>query len=265
MVTESRVVTTKDELHENRLKFRLVGAAVLIALAVIFLPLIFDGSGTESQFRSMESIEMEPPHDLEIFDENEEIVLSETTRLAFSEKAATTQSQSVAKQIDGVVLGSVNSSSAETGEVPQTEQRPETSAVTNTGASDTAATEESTVVSPEKKSPVRVAAIKPDAKPAVPSASDASQVAGEILANSSQSDSSQWLIQTASFRDKINALSLRSDLKSAGYTVDVKVADKDGSAIFRVFVGPVKGKEAARRIQGELKQKFKRETLLVRQ
>ncbi len=53
-----------DPLNEQRtvkLKKRLWGAAVLIALAVIFLPLLLDGSGSESQYRRVERLRAEPP------------------------------------------------------------------------------------------------------------------------------------------------------------------------------------------------------------
>lgn len=56
----------------NLLKRRLLGAAVLIALAVIFLPLLLDGSGSESRFRRVEQLRVEPPR---ILDSNGQIEL----------------------------------------------------------------------------------------------------------------------------------------------------------------------------------------------
>lgn len=47
------------------LKRRLLGAAVLVALAVIFLPLVLDGSGSESRFRRVEQLRVEPPRIIE--------------------------------------------------------------------------------------------------------------------------------------------------------------------------------------------------------
>ena len=57
-------MTTLDPLDEEksaRLRQRLWGAAVLIALLVIFLPLVLDGSGSESQYRRVERLRAEPP------------------------------------------------------------------------------------------------------------------------------------------------------------------------------------------------------------
>jgi len=57
-------MTTLDPLDEQRsvrLRQRLWGAAVLISLLVIFLPLLLDGSGSESQYRRVERLRAEPP------------------------------------------------------------------------------------------------------------------------------------------------------------------------------------------------------------
>ena len=50
-----------DEQQSLKLRQRLWGAAVLIAIAVIVLPLILDGAGSESQFRRVERLREEPP------------------------------------------------------------------------------------------------------------------------------------------------------------------------------------------------------------
>lgn len=50
-----------QEESTARLRQRLWGAAVLIAILVIVLPLVLDGSGSESQFRRVERLREEPP------------------------------------------------------------------------------------------------------------------------------------------------------------------------------------------------------------
>ncbi len=50
-----------QEERSARLRQRLWGAAVLVALLVIVLPLVLDGSGSESQFRRVERLREEPP------------------------------------------------------------------------------------------------------------------------------------------------------------------------------------------------------------
>ncbi|MEE9319358.1 MAG: SPOR domain-containing protein [Granulosicoccus sp.] len=62
-----------EELQANRLRQRFWGATVLIAIAVIVLPFVLDGSGSESQFRRVESLREEPPRVIDI-DGNTEVV-----------------------------------------------------------------------------------------------------------------------------------------------------------------------------------------------
>ncbi len=50
-----------QEESTAQLRQRLWGAAVLIAILVIVLPLVLDGSGSESQFRRVERLREEPP------------------------------------------------------------------------------------------------------------------------------------------------------------------------------------------------------------
>lgn len=50
-----------EEHSPAQLRQRLWGAAVLIAIAIIVLPLILDGAGSESQFRRVERLRQEPP------------------------------------------------------------------------------------------------------------------------------------------------------------------------------------------------------------
>lgn len=50
-----------DDDKEGTFRQRLWGAAVFIAAMVIVLPLLLDGSGSESQFRRVEKLRQEPP------------------------------------------------------------------------------------------------------------------------------------------------------------------------------------------------------------
>ncbi len=52
---------TLEEQQSIKTRQRLWGAAVLIAMAVIFLPLLLDGAGSESQYRRVERLREEPP------------------------------------------------------------------------------------------------------------------------------------------------------------------------------------------------------------
>ena len=51
-----------DDDNESNFRQRIWGAAVFIAIMVIVLPLLLDGSGSESQFRRVEKLRQEPPN-----------------------------------------------------------------------------------------------------------------------------------------------------------------------------------------------------------
>lgn len=59
-----------DEENTSHFRQRLWGAAVLIAIAVIVLPLLLDGAGSESQFRRVERLREEPPRIVDPSDTN---------------------------------------------------------------------------------------------------------------------------------------------------------------------------------------------------
>ena len=60
-----------DDQDASHFRQRLWGAAVLIAVAVIVLPLLLDGAGSESQFRRVERLREEPPRILDPSEQEE--------------------------------------------------------------------------------------------------------------------------------------------------------------------------------------------------
>ncbi|MCB1755904.1 MAG: SPOR domain-containing protein [Gammaproteobacteria bacterium] len=227
MASQSAATPAIETLHDNVLKRRLLGAAVLIALAVIFLPLIFDGAGTESQFRSIEPLTSEPPYDLEIMQEGVLPELSGSTVVEFVEDR------------------SINELPAEGNELapePAINVQPATEMPEN----------QSDIAVEPVPAPAPIKKTEPVSAP-TPSPEPSAAAAGR----------QSWLIQTASFKDKINALSLRSDLKKTGYPVQVKVAELGGQSVFRVYVGPIDGEQEASRVKASLDKKLDRNTLLV--
>lgn len=226
-----------DDVDENGLKRRMLGAAVLIALAVIFLPLVFDGSGTESQFRSIEALQMEPPFDAVILEEKMMSLPDGTPVIEFVEDGRLTvsETQEVARQ------------------TPLVEKVITTRPV--------AAVAEPIAV--KKQLPKKVIAQETTVIPAAAVPSTTSSTPAERP--DPVVDNGNWLIQIASFRDKINALGLRSDLKKEGHPVVVNVGEIAGDTIFRVFVGPIKGKRNANQVQSTIESSLNRQTLLVKE
>ncbi len=230
MVSGVQTKQSQQDEHDNRLKRRLMGTAVLIALSVIFLPLIFDGSGTESQFKAIEPLQMEPGFDTQSLEKVEFPALLNSPEIEFVEDKRINKLPG-RRPASSVDLNNVRSAA-------QIMEPPVSS---------------STIAIPENKIVPKVSVNR-----------KTSQATSRDINNTKQRIGKQsWLIQTASFEDKINALSLRSELKKSGFPVKVEVAELKGKSIFRVYVGPIIGKSEATRVRKDLERRFNIETLLA--
>lgn len=93
------------ELHEQqrslRLRQRLWGATVIIAIAVLVLPLLLDGSGSESQFRRVEKLREEPPRILNADGELEPVAIPvrKTTESAGGERGVLAELRSMTDKV----------------------------------------------------------------------------------------------------------------------------------------------------------------------
>ncbi len=194
------------------LRKRLWGATILIALAVIILPLLLDGSGSESQFRRVESLREEPPRVINV-DGTREIVSvpdSENSdreswwqrmKRRFTEKPPAERADTRL----GEALAPVEGTEPIEEVITLQEQ----------------ATTEGEVVLAEEVT------IERSVDPGV---ADERPVEASTRFRA-------WVVQAGSFRDETNALAVRDRLRRAGYPSFV-ILSEDGS-VFRVRVGPM--------------------------
>ncbi len=166
-----------DEQKSVRLRQRLWGAAVFIALLVIFLPLLLDGSGSESQYRRVERLRAEPPR-----------VLGAD---GIEEQTAATASAS--KQSEQQVAPKTGSTTTE-----------------NTTAANSAA--ETPVETPKPRVPSDVSATVSRSTNTGTSAARSS-----AQTSSQTQPLSAWVVQAGSFSEEANALAVRDRLRSAGF------------------------------------------------
>ena len=198
---------------ENSLKRKLLGAAVLLALSVIFLPLLLDGSGSESRFRRVENVRQEPPRVIGV----DGVV--EVPRQLEKEIAPQTES---AEAVEPVIVV----------------KKDEITAPVPVKAEEVIAK----VEPPPVQSQQQVQVQEPDPIP-VAAALEAINVNEPSPAIETLPNTGAWIIQAASFVDEFKALDLRDKMRSRGYpafisTVGVTIAGVD-SVRFRVKVGPL--------------------------
>ena len=209
------------------LKQRLIGAAVLIALAVIFLPMLLDGEGRREQV----SMKMEiPPEPQYTFEQPLPPPLP-----AQPEVATQTQAKLGNPQVES---GPQFNGQRQTQEFSQ----PESNQIATTQAASETDTEwrQAKAIQPETKS-------KPQPKP--------------TLAKNKE----QWVVQVGSFRKQGNALVLRDKLRAAGYNAFTEKAGDSKKPVFRVKVGPEAERDRAVAMQAKLKSQEKLKGIVLKQ
>ncbi len=225
-----------DEQRSTRLKQRLWGAAVLIALAVIFLPLLLDGAGSESEYRRVERLREEPPRltgdgTLDTnklsgrLKENTKLLNNATSSESVSSNAAATSELSVGAN-DNPVIESAD-------------RRLDRSSVAT---------------------PTAIAKINPTQDP-VPAANVAVP-APKSTGGANTDPLNAWVVQAGSFRERENALAVRDRLRRAGFPSFV-TETKVGALTYRVQVGPMINLQQAERSRDKVIALLKRDAIVV--
>jgi DedD protein len=206
---------------DQMLKQRLIGAIVIISLAVIFIPMILEGPNDKLSPRSQD---MPPPPRI---DYQAEVKLPVP-----AESAETPESPAPGPTVTETPASSTPESPAEqpepATEPPETATEPPETATKQTQAVETA------------KTPTRTAS-----KPSAPQAPSRPAAVPALSAG-------DWIVQVGSFSQQPNAISLRDRLKKSGYEVNVQDAKGAGGPVYRVLIGPVTDRGAAEKLRDKL-------------
>lgn len=202
------------------LKQRLVGAVVLVALGVIFIPLLLEGPGQELV------PEMEPMPG--ISGPGDSIELSR-----FPDAAEVPQEPAVAvvqKAVPDPAAADPDAAAVvEPLPVPEPVEKP--------------------VVETEKAKTPEAPVQKPGTAVEAPASQpvDSPEPKGPL---------GNWVVQMGSFSSEANALRLRDKLRKAGYVTQVEKVRVDAKVHFRVRIGPYLQRDEADRDQAKLAKQF---------
>jgi DedD protein len=214
---------------DKGMKQRMVGALVLVALAVIFLPMLFTREDEMRQVRveapeapampSLPQVQVEPvqvPEPQPLPEQNEQppVVVNESTA------PVTTPSQPIAPV---------------TVVTPPAQPKPQTPVPTPP-------------VAKVEARPTPAPSVAPAAKPAAPSKID---VNGLPVS---------WSIQLASLSNRAGAENLQKTLRSQGYNAYIRSAD----GMNRVFVGPLIERAEAERLRDVINRQQNLKGIVVR-
>lgn len=230
---------------EERLKQRLVGAVVLVSLAVVFVPILFDMPGETNGEMPTDLISEIPERPQVGFGSSASGTLDapRTPRLDTELERERSRNASVAgageRAVSSLVLpagttpgSSVAPASSEAADVT-VEPDPGTRSEPSAARSDPA---------PAKKQPDRGSASDPFA--------EASTAGG-------------WTVQLGSFLKSENALALHERLKARGYTAFVESGSSARGDVSRVFVGPMPDRDQAKASAAKLRREMALEGIVV--
>ena len=209
---------------EDRLKHRLVGAAVLVSLGVIFIPMVLDNAGRGGGGIVDTNIPPRPEGQFSSrvvpVDEPESTLASEPF------PAASVESEGIYGALP----------------LPEAEGEPTAAAPAE--------------AAPPAEPSAAVAEAEPPAAPEpAPQASPAGPVAGGAGA---------WAVQLGSFSNAQNAIALRDRLRARGYTAFVESSPDTSRSMTRVYVGPELVRSRAVDMLEKLRAETKLKGIVVR-
>ena len=236
---------------EQRLKQRLVGAIVLVSLAVVFVPILFDSPRELNEGYSAAPIAGIPERPQVEADAPARITLEapETPRLdAEVEREHGRQGAGTAAADRGA--------SSDRGASPDAPASSSASSdASDASAAAPAATGPSASARPSASSSAGAA-------PAAAPPDDASG-SKQAATDASAAASGGWLVQLGSFRESENARALRKSLEARGYTAFVEAGPSAQGEVFRVFVGPVPRREQAEDSAAKLRSEMALKGIVV--
>lgn len=254
---------------DQELKQRLIGAAVITALAAIFVPMLFDDPIDETG-KSINELKLpEMPakvQDVEI------MPLPEKAEDIASAPAVEKPALPVAQNADTALDLSDNDAGLETNKpkirlnAKETAPVPQSTAAIDAEmaaeAEDFAPVRQETPKLPSPK-PLLVATatpntskpvVKPTIKPLEVVAETAAKPVTPVPAIGSETATNRWYLNAGSFSQKSNAQSLLDTLKQQGFAATIKEVASDKGPVFKVRVGPMLDKAKAQAVKAKLAQ-----------
>lgn len=233
---------------EKRLQQRLIGAAVIIALAVIFLPMLLNGSGDTGRVSMKMQIPPEPNYSFN----------------GAAQPPAASATAPVAPV--AVIPPSTTAAPQAPASAPVPPSAPPPSSPATTPSS--APTPAPQPAAPPQSSPAKVeAAPPPQAPPAAPAIKPkpaATPVpAQNEAATGGKTVTPAWVVQVASLSQESGAKRLRDRLRKEGFAAYVDRFDDKGKVYYRVRVGPKLTRAGAQAQQAKIEQAVKLKGLVV--
>ncbi|BES71602.1 SPOR domain-containing protein [Marinobacter nanhaiticus D15-8W] len=225
------------------LKQRIVGALVLISLAVIFVPMLFDEPHTE---RTSKTIELPEEPAFPSVDVNESAdqpaPLEQSPAFTLEESPAANQPTATDAMSEPVA---VEAPAPESTSAPESASAPE-------------------------QQPVAVSEPRPEPPPAPAKTTQPTQSANpgtsaktEEGVEYSRALEGAWLVQLGSFGNADNATRLRDKVREKGYAAYTQSVERGDMTLTRVFSGPFVSEQEAKSAKSRLDKSFSLNSLVM--
>ncbi|MFC4260499.1 SPOR domain-containing protein [Marinobacter lacisalsi] len=237
------------------LKQRIIGALVLISLAVIFVPMMFDEPHDERAVRSLDIPEEPPFPEVDVSGQDESMSGVPDYRVEEVEPAPTPEVVEDPPMGTRPAVGPEGQDNAATGEVPLVgESEPVESApdVADEQASSGAAPEAQEPGSEQETS----SAPNTNVTPADPDPTGEGDFERTL--------EGAWVLQLGSFGNEDNARRLRDSVRERGYGAHLQEVERDGQKLVRVFSGPFAEKTEAEKAKEVLDKAFNIKALVTK-
>ncbi|WP_445369191.1 SPOR domain-containing protein [Methylomonas sp. BW4-1] len=265
---------------DQELKQRLIGAAVITALAAIFVPMLFDDPIDETgksinelkipelpaKAQDVEIMplpekveevaetlpaETAPKQTMKVLEEGESEAELEApkpqVKLTAKETAPAPRSLPATKPAAQAAVAQVDEEPAEAEDVPPAVLRKPSKSPAPAVQPLQAVSPTPKVLKPVNKLPepkAEVAAVAAPAQVATPASK----------APAAAEDSNRWYLQVGTFSQKPNAVSLQDNLKQQGFAASVREVASDKGTVFKVRIGPIVDKAKAQAVKAKLAQ-----------
>ncbi len=242
---------TESSWTESRFRQRLVGASVVVALAVLLLPLWLDGSGIDS-LRVQSSPEKPKVEGSDGIDVPQPP--GETGEPLENPPTSLFPDQTPIEAREG---GTSTSSPSEPGSSSSDNSRDEVASSSGAeGSSDEREESSKSDAADVKTAAEEKSQTSEDANSETDSASSS-----EKLPESSASG--EFMVQLGSFSDERNARALAKSVESSGFDVSVTPLFSDQGTVWRVRVGPYATRDLAGEATERLRQRIGRDGLVM--
>lgn len=214
------------------LKQRLVGAFVILTLAVIFLPMIFD---KPQQATSAKVVPIPPKPDFQ------SVTIKSPSKPMLDRLEV--------DPVDNKVKPVSEHAKAKAVGAEKAKRKPVAAATTAKSEASKPARSAKKVVA-VKSSSAKSVAVKPASAKSSKSMPASSVKHLPVFKN-------VWMVQLGTFSNKSNAYKLRDRLRKDGFGAHTKAVRLNGKSSVRVFAGPFVSKREAQKIKKKLDAKFK--------